>query len=104
MGYILSAVDRGARQVTPLPRFIRKTHGVVIVCKQKKGTIMLEQQPINVDAAVNQLYDDMHAHSLQPLWKLEEALMLPQPQPKVLPWLWKWESLFEIAKRSGRLV
>lgn len=65
---------------------------------------MIEQQPTNVDAEINQLYDDMHTQSLRPLWKLEEGLLLPQPEPKVLPWLWKWASLYEIAQRSGRLV
>ena len=65
---------------------------------------MIEQEPTNAEAEVTQLYEDMHTHSLLPLWKLEEALMLSQPQPKVLPWLWKWETLFEIAQRSGRLV
>ncbi len=65
---------------------------------------MIEQQPTHVESEVTQLYNDMQTHSLKPLWKLEEGLLLPQPQPKTLPWLWKWDTLYEIAQRSGRLV
>ncbi len=68
---------------------------------------MIEQnaaQTENVEAEVDQLYSDMSTQSLTPLWKIEESLMPVTPQPKTLPWLWKWESLREIAERSGKLV
>ncbi len=63
-----------------------------------------EQQATNVESEVTKLYDDMHTQSLTPLWKIEESLMAVQPQPRVLPWLWKWDMLYEIAQRSGQLV
>lgn len=68
---------------------------------------MIEQNAQNttsVDAEVAQLYGDMHTQSLVPLWRIEEALMMTQPKPRTIPWLWKWDTLHEIAARSGRLV
>jgi gentisate 1,2-dioxygenase len=68
---------------------------------------MLEQntpKAMPADADVNKLYDDMGRYALTPLWKIEEALMAKQPQPKAIPWLWKWDKLHEIARRSGQLV
>ncbi len=68
---------------------------------------MIEQnapQAIDAESEVSTLYDDMHTQSLTPLWKIEESLMAVQPQPKVIPWLWKWDTLHDIAQRSGKLV
>ena len=63
-----------------------------------------QQDVMKIETEVTQLYDDMQTNSLTPLWRIEESLMAVQPQPKAIPWLWKWEMLHEIAARSGRLV
>ena len=50
------------------------------------------------------LYDDMKSNFLTPLWRIEESIMPLQPKPKAVPWLWKWQTLHDIAERSGKLV
>ena len=63
-----------------------------------------ETQETTTDVEISQLNADMTAHSLMPLWQFEESVMPAQPQPKAIPWLWKWADLHDIAQRAGRLV
>lgn len=56
------------------------------------------------NAELTQLYDEMKGNHLQPLWTLEANVMPWSPQPQVVPWLWKWSALYDIAERSGALV
>ncbi len=65
---------------------------------------MIENDVTATEQKTNQLYADMKAHSLIPLWSIEEATMPPQPRPATLAWLWKWGDLYDIAQRAGRLV
>ena len=65
---------------------------------------MIENEVTMFEQAVSQLYDDMQAHSLIPLWRIEEATLLTQPKAGTLAWLWKWVDLYDVAERAGRLV
>jgi gentisate 1,2-dioxygenase len=56
------------------------------------------------EAKLNALYSDMETENLTPLWKLESDILPWSPQPRAVPWLWKWADLYEIAERSGALV
>ncbi len=46
---------------------------------------MIEQNATSAESEVTQLYDDMQANSLTPLWKIEEALVARQPKPRTIP-------------------
>jgi gentisate 1,2-dioxygenase len=50
------------------------------------------------------LYSDMNARHLTPLWTLESDIVPLRPRPKTKAWLWRWQDLYDIAERSGRLV
>jgi len=56
------------------------------------------------NAETTKLYNDMAQGNLTPLWRLEANIMPWSPQPKVVPWLWKWSALYDIGERSGALV
>jgi gentisate 1,2-dioxygenase len=53
---------------------------------------------------LDKLYDQMGRSHLTPLWKLEADVMPWSPKPRAVPWLWKWSTLFDVARRSGALV
>jgi gentisate 1,2-dioxygenase len=53
---------------------------------------------------LKQLYRDFEAEHLMPLWTQIENLMPMSPQPSALPHVWKWSTLYPLAKRSGDLV
>ena len=42
------------------------------------------------------------AHDLQALWSLQRKIMPDTPIPATQPWLWKWDTIFPLAKRAGR--
>jgi gentisate 1,2-dioxygenase len=65
---------------------------------------MIENEISAVESEVTRLYDDTEANYLTPLWRIEETLMLREPKPKAVPWLWKWSTLYDIAHRSGMLI
>jgi gentisate 1,2-dioxygenase len=50
------------------------------------------------------LYRDFEAAHLLPLWTQRADLMPNEPNPKALPYVWKWADLLPIAERSGELV
>jgi gentisate 1,2-dioxygenase len=52
--------------------------------------------------AVDDLYADMAAASLQPLW-LQHGLLTKTPG-RLTPYLWRWKSLRDLAERSGELI
>ena len=56
------------------------------------------------NAELDQLYEDMAGRHLTPLWELEKDILPWAPQPKTIPWLWKWADLYDVAERSGGLV
>ncbi|TKV61774.1 cupin domain-containing protein [Nakamurella flava] len=53
---------------------------------------------------LSQLYDDFKREHLTPLWTQLDELMPLQPKPKALPHVWRWDTLFPLAARSGDLV
>ena len=59
---------------------------------------------MSLDAEFDKLYQEMERGHIKPLWT-EEAKILPRtPQPKAVPWLWKWSQLHRLASRAGDLV
>lgn len=58
----------------------------------------------DVEVALTQLYDDVGASALQPLWSQVANLMPATPQPETLAWLWPGEVMRALALRAERLV
>lgn len=54
--------------------------------------------------ALQRLYADFEAEHLKPLWTQIDDLMPVVPNPKAVPHVWKWSTLYPLAKRSGDLV
>jgi len=53
---------------------------------------------------LSQLYDDFKREHLTPLWTQIDDLMPMHPAPKALPHVWRWDTLYPLAARSGELV
>jgi gentisate 1,2-dioxygenase len=53
---------------------------------------------------VESFYQEAEAKHLIPLWKVTAKLLPPEPQTKVLPYLWRWSDLRRMAYRAGDLV
>lgn len=53
---------------------------------------------------LEQLYRDFAAENLNPLWIQLSDLMPESPAPKAVPHLWRWDTLYPLAQRSGDLV
>jgi len=71
----------------------------------------LENRPSPIDfdspdhqARLAELYRDFEALGMTPLWKTREDLMPLHPQPRAVPHLWRWNELYPLAARSGKLV
>lgn len=62
--------------------------------------------PTDTDEAAElaQLYADFAAADMTPLWTQREGLMPMTPQPRGVPALWRWSTLYPLAERAGRLV
>ena len=56
------------------------------------------------DAALSQLYRDFDDQHLAPLWTQLSDLMPMSPNPKAVPFIWKWSTLLPLAQRAGDLV
>ncbi|MCJ1675476.1 cupin domain-containing protein [Rathayibacter sp. VKM Ac-2929] len=53
---------------------------------------------------LQQLYRDFEANNMAPLWTQRDDLMPMTPAPAAIPFVWRWDALYDIAKRSGDLV
>ena len=53
---------------------------------------------------LRELYRGFEREHLIPLWTQLDDLMPMVPQPKALPWLWRWNALRPLAERAGDLV
>lgn len=51
-----------------------------------------------------ELYRDLAAVGMTPLWTTREGLMPHTPQPTAVPHLWRWSQLYPLAARSADLV
>lgn len=50
------------------------------------------------------LYTDLDALNLQPLWTQNSRLLTKEPRPSALPWLWRRGDLWRMADRSKDLI
>lgn len=56
------------------------------------------------DAQLDELYRDFAAEHLNPLWTQLGDLMPMVPAAKAVPFVWKWSTLYPLARRAGELV
>lgn len=56
------------------------------------------------EVALQRLYADFAAADMMPLWTQRDDLMPATPQPKGVPAMWRWSTLYPLAERSGELV
>lgn len=56
------------------------------------------------EPALAELYRDFESNGLAPLWTQRDDLMPFTPTPVARAHVWRWDALFDIAERSGRLV
>ena len=59
---------------------------------------------MSLDEDFEKLYREMDQNHVQPLWRAESSILPRSPQPKAVPWIWKWSRLHDLARRSGELV
>ncbi|MCW2584455.1 MAG: hypothetical protein JWQ53_3245 [Klenkia sp.] len=55
-------------------------------------------------ADLAELYRDFDAAGMTPLWTCRGDLQPFHPQPRAVPHLWRWSTLYPLAARSGELV
>jgi gentisate 1,2-dioxygenase len=53
---------------------------------------------------LRELYAGFEANHMVPLWTQIDDLMPTHPSPKAVPHVWKWSTLYPLAKKSGDLV
>jgi gentisate 1,2-dioxygenase len=61
-------------------------------------------QPHANDPELDRLYRDFASEHLNPLWTQLGELMPMAPTSKAVPFVWKWSTLYPLARRAGDLV
>jgi gentisate 1,2-dioxygenase len=57
-----------------------------------------------VEVGYDEFCGALAAHDLQALWSLQRKIMPDTPLPSTLPWMWKWDTIFPLARRAGEIV
>lgn len=53
---------------------------------------------------IEELLQNFNNANLQPLWTLESDIMPHVPKPKSIPYLWKWDEIYQLAEEAGELI
>lgn len=61
-------------------------------------------QTQTVEVGYDELCGALAARDLRALWSMQATLMTNVPATATLPWLWKWDTIYPLAKRAGELV
>ena len=56
------------------------------------------------DTDLEQLYADFKKANMAPLWTQRDDLQPFSPQPRAVPFMWHWSTLYPLAQRAGDLV
>jgi gentisate 1,2-dioxygenase len=57
-----------------------------------------------VEVGYDEFCGALASHDLQALWSLQRQLMPNVPIPSTRPWLWKWDTIFPLARRAGEII
>ncbi len=58
----------------------------------------------SLDRRLDEFYGDLEAAHLAPLWPISARLMPPTPEPRAIPYLWRWSTLRPLGELAGKLV
>lgn len=57
-----------------------------------------------VEVGYDEFCGALAARDLRALWSLQTKIMQEFPVPTTLPWLWKWDTVYPMAKRAGEII
>ncbi len=57
-----------------------------------------------VEVGYDEFCGALAAHDLRALWSLQRQIMPDVPIPSTRPWLWKWDTVFPLARRAGEII
>jgi len=57
-----------------------------------------------VEVGYDEFCGALAARDLKALWSLQTQLMPDVPLPATQPWLWKWDTIYPLAKRAGEII
>jgi gentisate 1,2-dioxygenase len=57
-----------------------------------------------VEVGYDEFCGALAARDLKSLWSLQQQLMPDVPLPATQAWLWKWDTIYPLAKRAGEII
>jgi gentisate 1,2-dioxygenase len=60
--------------------------------------------PHTVEVGYDEFCGALAARDLKALWSIQTKLMPDMPLPATQPWLWKWDTIYPLAKRAGEII
>jgi gentisate 1,2-dioxygenase len=57
-----------------------------------------------VEVGYDEFCGALAARDLKALWSMQTQLMPEVPVPATQPWLWKWDTIYPLAKRAGEII
>ena len=57
-----------------------------------------------VEVGYDEFCGALAARDLKALWSIQTMLMPNVPLPSTQPWLWKWDTIYPLAKRAGEII
>ncbi len=57
-----------------------------------------------VEVGYDEFCGALAARDLKALWSIQTQLMPNVPLPATQPWLWKWDTIYPLAKRAGEII
>jgi gentisate 1,2-dioxygenase len=56
------------------------------------------------NTSLDHFYAELEREDLVPLWRINAKIMPFEPKTRVLPWLWRFDTLARLAEQAGKLV
>jgi gentisate 1,2-dioxygenase len=57
-----------------------------------------------VEVGYDEFCGALAARDLKALWSMQAQLLSNVPLPATQPWLWKWDTIYSLAKRAGEII
>lgn len=64
---------------------------------------MVQQSPSRAQQ-LEAYYEELKQFSTAPLWTVLKSLLTPTPQPRAVPFIWRWNELRPYVYRAGELI
>src|SRR5688572_20308661 len=62
------------------------------------------EHPETVEVGYDEFCGALAARDLRALWSMQTKIMSEIPVPTTLPWLWRWDTTYPLAKRAGEII